>query len=172
LDYGTNIEFTAGYSLLKITSSDSKVDSRVVRGEPDPLTLNMEANADFELAFLNVSVSLKQNILVDRLYVLGGLRIQNALIAKLSVKEAIKDEGYVFGGSLKSEDYIYPKADIPDKNSILFAFQAGLLYEIPLFGDYIIAPKVNFIYPFNSLVKDKSFKIMSINLGIQFLYSY
>jgi hypothetical protein len=172
LDYGTNIEFTAGYSSYKVTSSDDKVDQRTVRGEPDPIALNMEANADFELSLLNISASLKQNILIDKLYILAGFRLQNILTAQLEVKEAIKDKGYVFGGSLKGEDYIFPKADIPDKNSMLYSAQVGLLYEMPVFGNYIIAPKVNIIYPFNSMIKDQTFKLININLGIQFLYSY
>jgi hypothetical protein len=176
IDYNSDIYVSLGYQHNKIESSPQEqyrlkaVDPDY---EPDGATsanILMESAADLKLSYLNLEVYYKR-CLIEKFYFLAGLGMFINLSSEIEQNETIKDDRYVFALSGKTSDLIY-KGDLKNGNSLLFSGRFGLGYDFYIKNKYIISPQVTLIYPFTGLTSTDTWKMMNVNVGLQFLYVF
>jgi hypothetical protein len=178
INYESDLYFSLGLQINSLNASQEKYRTKEIAGKLDTITgklpmidVKMLGEADLTLTYLNLEAYYKRKFLLDDLYFLVGFGLQLNLKSQIEQNETIKDDRFVFDLSGKSRDLIY-KGDLENSNSILFSGRLGLGYDFLIKSKYIIAPQVVFCYPFSSLMSTDTWKVMYLNVGLQFLYVF
>ena len=169
IDEESDLHLGLGYHTQKLTSTDQRIKSTTVKGEENPVPILMEGKMDLNIANLDLSAFYRRNLFSSRFYLMIGAAFSYNMKGDIEVNETIIDKGYVFKGSLKMSDYIFPSAKIPDKNSILFSIRGGLGYEFIIAKTFSISPQIIGCYPLSKVTTTSDSKIIEIDFGLQFL---
>jgi hypothetical protein len=171
INYESDIYVALGLQMNSLQASQEMYRNKYIKGELNPVNVKMLGEADLTLSYLNLEAYYKRKFWLEDLYFLIGLGAQFNLKSEIEQKETIKDDRFVFDLSGKSADLLY-KGDLDNTNSILFSGRIGLGYDFIIQSKYILTPQVVFSYPFSSLTSTDTWKVMYLNVGLQFLYVF
>jgi hypothetical protein len=171
IDYYSDIYFSLGYQYNPFQLSQNKNRLKQIYNELEPVNVLMRGDMDLSLHYLNLDCNYKRK-LWKNLYGFGGIGLFLNLKTKLKITETIIDDRFVFYSTGHTSDPIYEEGELPNASSLLFSGRLGLGYDFYFGNKYILAPQVGLIYPFSNLITTDDWKLMNLNIGLQFLYIF
>jgi hypothetical protein len=172
LDHESDLTFGIGYQSLTISGTNEVEREKSVVGEPNPVLVNMESQADIDISSLYLTVGYKQK-LPDGFFVSVGLDLHIVTNCQLVQNETIKDDRFEFVGG-ETTGIIYPKGDLKDYNNVQFNLKLRIGYDFVVNYKYLITPNVGFSYPFLKLTSSSSStaNVMSLTFGVNISYIF
>jgi hypothetical protein len=170
IDFLSDLYATLGYQKLNLKATAGTTKSRAVYGEPSPVQVQMESNAEVDLSSIDFGIYYKRKLIKD-FFVIGGVGFQIISSNEINQDETIKDDNFVFYGSEKTTDLIY-KGEIEDINSLQISVRLGMGYDFSIGQKYLLTPSAGFSYPFTKLTSSSTMRIMVLNLGLQLSYIF
>jgi hypothetical protein len=170
IDYYSDIYFSLGYQFNPLKNSQEKYRQKQILNELNPINVFMKGDFDMKLYYLNLDGYYKRK-LWKNLYGIAGFGLFFNLKTDISIIETIKDDRFVFNSTGHSSDPLY-QGELPNASSILLSGRIGLGYDFYINNKYILAPQVTLIYPLSNLITTDDWKLLNVNLGLQFLYIF